>query len=765
MGLARGRWGWALAAAFLVAVVGLCFHEALAGHAAIDALVDLPAKDPLYGGPRPLPLPLFDPSALLLFQAWDTFMLATFRAGELPMWLPNMGCGAPLMANGQAAPFEPIKWLCCYGTGALGPAASWNVAGRFLLAACGALVLARRLGCTPPAAALVGISFALSGFFTYWVQLALGVPLALLPWLLWAGERLIARQLPRDVALFGLMIGCTGLWGHPETALYAAGAAVTSAALGLAGTPGGWLALGRAVALGVAIAGVAVVPFLAYLRETQSYLFDREHSYFAGMGSRWPLPTALRLLKAHLTSPEAQQVTGYFNSFVGAAALTCLPAGLGAGPVRRVAGCLLGWTAAALVLFPPTSPLHWLPVAPNSFYAVGLAALALALLGGVGLDRLARDGSAGPRRLAAATAVGLAGLALFDLARLEGGRALLYQSFTATALAVGLLVLLTRRRPAAWLAPAVLALGTAELIASTRLALPPLAPFTPFATPAVRFLHANAAGMRIAGDAPRADTHVFYGLEGFELVDAFLNRRYVAFHRALHAGPHPLSSQLGLEPDFRPGLLDLANVAYVLAPPGPLADKLAAAGYPVAFRDGALAVFHNPTALPRAWVAYGADWVAEDPQAAAERLAATPARFHRRVLAETMGGRALDGWQDRDEPITPAVVERRSANTVVVRAHASQPGMLVLAETYAAGWRATVDGRTTAIVPADVLFRGVPIPAGEHVVAFTYAPLPVYAGLALSLWGLLLALVGLMWAQGVSSLRKWSRISVTSSGK
>jgi hypothetical protein len=242
--------------------------------------------------------------------------------------------------------------------------------------------------------------------------------------------------------------------------------------------------------------------------------------------------------------------------------------------------------------------------------------------------------------------------------------------------------------------------------------------------------------------APRAASHVFYGLEGFEMCDAFIDRRYVAFHQALHREPHPINTRMGLEPDFRPALLDLANVGYMLAPPGPLAASLQAAGYPLAFQDGALGVYRNPTALPRAWVAYAADWQAPDPAAAARRLAADPARYHRRVLLESPNGQALPGWQDRDAPFTPAVVERRGANTVAVKASLPRPGVLVLAETQAAGWRARVDGRDTPILPADVLFRGVPLPEGAHEVVFEYVPGPLYAGLGLTLLGLLLALAG-----------------------
>jgi hypothetical protein len=63
-------------------------------------------------------------------------------------------------------------------------------------------------------------------------------------------------------------------------------------------------------------------------------------------------------------------------------------------------------------------------------------------------------------------------------------------------------------------------------------------------------------------------------------------------------------------------------------------------------------------------------------------------------------------------------------NTVVsVEVHARRAGYVVLNDAYQPWWRATVDGESVDIQKANVLFRAVPVPAGDHVVRFEFKPI------------------------------------------
>jgi uncharacterized membrane protein YfhO len=83
--------------------------------------------------------------------------------------------------------------------------------------------------------------------------------------------------------------------------------------------------------------------------------------------------------------------------------------------------------------------------------------------------------------------------------------------------------------------------------------------------------------------------------------------------------------------------------------------------------------------------------------------------------------------------------------------HTSTDGdaWLVLSDTYYPGWKAFVDGQQTPLLRGDVLFRAVPIPAGEHDVQLHFEPASVKVGLAISL----VVLGSLLGCLGISSGR------------
>jgi len=64
-------------------------------------------------------------------------------------------------------------------------------------------------------------------------------------------------------------------------------------------------------------------------------------------------------------------------------------------------------------------------------------------------------------------------------------------------------------------------------------------------------------------------------------------------------------------------------------------------------------------------------------------------------------------------------------------------------DSYYPGWRASVDGRPAPLLRTNLLFRGVPVPAGSHRVRLWFDPLSVKLGFAVSAVALAANLAGL----------------------
>ena len=60
---------------------------------------------------------------------------------------------------------------------------------------------------------------------------------------------------------------------------------------------------------------------------------------------------------------------------------------------------------------------------------------------------------------------------------------------------------------------------------------------------------------------------------------------------------------------------------------------------------------------------------------------------------------------------------------VLIEVDTSRAGVLVLHDIWYPGWEVSVDGTPAQVLRANVLFRGVEVPAGHHVVAFEFHPL------------------------------------------
>ena len=154
--------------------------------------------------------------------------------------------------------------------------------------------------------------------------------------------------------------------------------------------------------------------------------------------------------------------------------------------------------------------------------------------------------------------------------------------------------------------------------------------------------------------------------------------------------------------------------------------------------SGDVKVYENLDRRPRAWLAQAAMPVA-DADAALALLRAGAVDPLVTPLVE--GAPTLPHDAPPDAQAGSATLLSYAPERVEIATTSNAPALLVLSDAYYPGWQATVDGAPAPILPTNILFRGVEVPAGDHVVTFTFAPTSWRNGLLVGAAGLLLWLV------------------------
>jgi hypothetical protein len=130
-------------------------------------------------------------------------------------------------------------------------------------------------------------------------------------------------------------------------------------------------------------------------------------------------------------------------------------------------------------------------------------------------------------------------------------------------------------------------------------------------------------------------------------------------------------------------------------------------------------LYENAAVLPRAFVVYDA-------------LAVPDSALGTETALDRMRDPAFDPRQTlilhTDAPLDALQAGAGSAafrsyapTEVLIDVQTDQPGWLFVSEAYAPGWTAHVNGQDAPLLRAHIMFRAVPVPAGESRVALRYA--------------------------------------------
>lgn len=729
------------------------------------------------------------------YYPWDVLGRELIRSGTFPAWNPHAFGGTPLFANFSVAwlgPFSVPLWVLPldYALGVSAGLKLWTAAfGTYLL------VRELRLGFWP--GLLAGFSFALCAFDVVWLTHQAHVAVAvLLPWLLWLTERIVRRGGRWEGLALAGVVAAAVAGGHPGTLVHVLGATLLYALVRCAtvsGIAGGdrlrrLATVGGGMLLGVLLAAVVLLPAERAAVDTVGVQIRRADSGSLSSGGIpwgsllaavfpdwWGRPSEALLDGGPASYNERAFYAGTVALLFAALAL------ISRGAWRRKAP-FLALLALGITVPVDPSPVRSLVVQLPGFDRVQNArmvlwfAFAVAVLAAFGLQAALEA----PRRQARAWAVvvvaivvGAAAIVSIDVAPGDVGAAFDHVAdrfagstpsplalasvirWLALAALVGLGLLALRfgsRRPA--VAGAMLALLAAAdmlLFAHAYQPMGPKALVMPPRTPAVAFLQRHVADGRIAGVglALSSDWSTTYGLRDVRGYDAPQpSRRFYALWLAVNPAQQQGSpfDVADLSPN---GLrvLSLLGTRYVVV--APEAGPPPGSGLTYAYRGADANVLENRRATPRAFVAERVDVAAGEQEELASVLRK---RFDPRRAAVV---RRDELAQDRPESVAGGsvrVVEEANAR-VLLRASLPRRGLVVLGDAWAPGWSVTVDDRPARALQANVLLRGVVVPAGEHTIAWRYRVPGLRAGALASGAAVLIALG---WAAVLLRIRRRS---------
>ena len=282
--------------------------------------------------------------------------------GNVAGWNPLASGGGPFASGPGNGFWTPLNLPFLVLPGWLAPAYAKLL--ELIVTIGGTFLFARRLGLGRPAGLVGGILFASSGFMVTWTNWPHTQVAALIPALFWATERFCQLRTVRSAVPIALVVAGMLLGGFPAVAGYALYAAVPYAVLRLLQLTGrsplaflrAAVTAAAALALGVGLVAVLVLPFLAQL-DSLDYLAERAQTASNHIPPLMLATVASWRVFGSMTGGDAywgpiNQIEGL--SFLGAGALVLVACALlrrpAPGVVRGVRTYLAVGTLVTVVL-------------------------------------------------------------------------------------------------------------------------------------------------------------------------------------------------------------------------------------------------------------------------------------------------------------------------------------------------------------------------------------------------------------------------------
>lgn len=266
--------------------------------------------------------------------------------------------------------------------------------------------------------------------------------------------------------------------------------------------------------------------------------------------------------------------------------------------------------------------------------------------------------------------------------------------------------------------------------------------------PALKFLQDQPKIFRVGREHAEIlppNTWTAYHIQSIEGYDPIYLGQYGEFINFLNGGDIRTgnTNRYAELLNYQSPFLDTANVKYFIGigrdPSGHIPGnfinyKLEEAGYKRIFKDGSAIILENPNALERVYLAKNVVTLSTKK---------IKDKFMTDKLFDPRNTTILSKNLDISSVTGNGKVEivGYSPNIVKLKTETLSDEVLVLADQYEKGWKATIDGKASDISPANLIFRAVKVPAGAHEVVFSYYPKSFDKGLKISLASLLLIFI------------------------
>lgn len=151
--------------------------------------------------------------------------------------------------------------------------------------------------------------------------------------------------------------------------------------------------------------------------------------------------------------------------------------------------------------------------------------------------------------------------------------------------------------------------------------------------------------------------------------------------------------------------------------------------------DNEIQIYRNNFAYPRAFVVHNVELargIDESIRELAQPDFDPSSQAVVDISSQSDSAGRLEGQVASTTP-TAARIVQHTANTMRITTNLEQPGLLVISETYNAGWKAYVDGVAVPVQKVNLFMQGVYLDAGNHVVEMVYAPSSFTIGTMISI--------------------------------